>query len=99
LNYTALQRIFARLHQRGYVRSQRAFSKQWLGRGDSYFSDFSRRGREGAFVSGATTRRLRRRLVAIAAHLPPDMTLDFAQLVTELDDGVAATKARSPVTS
>lgn len=80
-----LKKHCRRLQLLGLVRSQRDFSRVWLGRGPHYLRNIEPRDRDWRRLTPATTARLRAHLVAVAAHMPVGVAAEIRTVIDELD--------------
>lgn len=86
-----LKKHYQSLRALGLVRSQRDFSRTWLGRGVHYLRNIEPRDRGWRRLAPATTARLREHLVAVAARVPVGVAAEIRAVIEELDrDAVVA---------
>lgn len=65
--YLGLGKVLDEMTKLGLIKSQRQFSREWLGQGATYLNDYKVKCREEALISGEATQTLVQRLSATAA--------------------------------
>lgn len=65
--YLGARKVLDEMTKLGLIKSERQFSREWLGQGATYLNDYKVKRREEALISGEASQTLVERLSATAA--------------------------------
>jgi len=82
--YRTLFRIYEKMFRLGWTKSQREFSRVWLGRGETYMNDFAVKDRWDVVVSEKTRRYLEARVRNMASLVPRALSDEFEFIEREV---------------
>ena len=80
--WVAARKVYEQCRRLGLCRSQRDFSRRFLGRGPHYLRLVSNR---QAFVSEKTNRTLRRRIAEARSSIAPQVVREIDLILAEID--------------